>query len=105
MLERNQIYLGDSYELIKEIDDKSIDLIIIDPPYQIEGKPKSEESISKSASKITRSINKLNNELFENEITQGIDEKIFDEFMRIMKIPNIYIWCNKKQYLCILIIL
>ena len=25
------------------------------------------------------------------------DEKIFDEFMRVMKAPNIYIWCNKKQ--------
>lgn len=97
MLENNNIYLGDSYELIKQVAEKSIDLIIIDPPYQIDGKPKSEESIEKSTSKITRGISKLNNELFDNEITQGIDEKIFDEFMRIMKMPNIYIWCNKKQ--------
>lgn len=34
MIEPNNIYLGDSYELIKEIPDKSIDLIITDPPYQ-----------------------------------------------------------------------
>ena len=34
MLERNNIYLGDSYELVKQIADKSIDLIVIDPPYQ-----------------------------------------------------------------------
>lgn len=32
----NTIVLGDSYKLIKEIPDKSIDLIIIDPPYEIE---------------------------------------------------------------------
>ena len=97
MLEKNNIYLGDCYELIKQVADKSIDLIIIDPPYQIEGKPKSQESIDKTTSKITRSISKLHNELFENEITQGIDEKIYDELIRIMKVPNIYIWCNKKQ--------
>ena len=30
----NTIQLGDSYELIKKIPDKSIDLVIIDPPYQ-----------------------------------------------------------------------
>lgn len=29
----NTITLGDSYELIKEIPDKSIDLVVIDPPY------------------------------------------------------------------------
>ena len=32
----NKITCGDSYELIKEIPDKSIDLIITDPPYEIE---------------------------------------------------------------------
>ena len=30
----NTIQLGDCYELIKNIPDKSIDLIIIDPPYE-----------------------------------------------------------------------
>ena len=30
----NTITLGDSYELIKDITDNSIDLIIIDPPYE-----------------------------------------------------------------------
>jgi site-specific DNA-methyltransferase (adenine-specific) len=97
MLERNQIYLGDCYDLIKQVPDKSVDLIIIDPPYQIDSKPKSNESLSKTKNKITKSINRLNNELIDNNITQGIKEEIFDEFMRIMKIPNIYIWCNKKQ--------
>lgn len=31
----NKIYLGDAYKLIKELPDKSIDLIITDPPYKI----------------------------------------------------------------------
>jgi len=30
----NTITLGNSYELIKNIPDKSIDLVIIDPPYE-----------------------------------------------------------------------
>ena len=30
----NTIQLGDCYELIKNIPDKSIDLIITDPPYE-----------------------------------------------------------------------
>ena len=29
----NNIYLGSAYELIKELPDKSVDLIITDPPY------------------------------------------------------------------------
>lgn len=33
MLEINQIYLGDCLELMKEIDDKSIDMILCDLPY------------------------------------------------------------------------
>ena len=31
-MELNNIYLGDCYELIKQVPDKSIDLIITDPP-------------------------------------------------------------------------
>ena len=34
-IEPNNIYLGDSYELIKQLPDKSIDLILTDPPYGI----------------------------------------------------------------------
>ena len=97
VLETNNIYLGDCYELIKEIPDKSIDLIVIDPPYQIDGKSKTQEKIDSIKNDITKGIYKLNQELIDNNITQGIREEIFDEFMRIMKIPNIYIWCNRKQ--------
>jgi DNA modification methylase len=33
MLELNQIHLGDCLELMKEIEDKSVDLVLTDPPY------------------------------------------------------------------------
>lgn len=34
--ELNRIYCTDCYEAIKDIPDRSIDLVLIDPPYQIE---------------------------------------------------------------------
>lgn len=35
MFEYNKIHCVDCYEAIKQIPDKSIDLIITDPPYEI----------------------------------------------------------------------
>lgn len=35
-MELNKIYHGDSYELIKQIQDKSIDLVYIDIPYEMQ---------------------------------------------------------------------
>lgn len=32
----NKITCGDCYELIKEIPDKSVDLVITDPPYEMD---------------------------------------------------------------------
>jgi site-specific DNA-methyltransferase (adenine-specific) len=35
VLELNKIHLGDSYELLHEIEEKTVDLIIMDPPYAV----------------------------------------------------------------------
>ena len=35
MLDKNKIYLGDCFELMKDIPDKSVDCILTDPPYGI----------------------------------------------------------------------
>lgn len=85
----NKITQGDCYELIKEIPNNSIDLIITDPPYLLEtegGNTDIGQSFSNCASEI-------------EYISGGVDLSILDEFMRVMKKPNIYIWCNKKQIL------
>ena len=39
-METNKIILGDSFKLLKEIPDKSIDLIVTDPPYLLTQKQK-----------------------------------------------------------------
>ena len=35
MLETNQIYLGDAFDLLPKIDDESIDLVVCDGPYGV----------------------------------------------------------------------
>jgi len=90
-LELNKIYNEDCYEGIKKIPDKSVDLIVTDPPYLIESTKGGKNS------KLAKSITKMNNQLEDNNLTCSIDEKILDQFMRVMKVPNIYIWCNHKQ--------
>jgi site-specific DNA-methyltransferase (adenine-specific) len=90
MLELNKIHLGDSYELIKQIPDKSVDLIIIDPPYEI-------HSIQGGGMLKEKRIQNMMNELNNKGLDLGINTDIFDEFIRVLKVPNIYIWCNKIQ--------
>jgi len=89
--ELNHIYNEDSYKAIKNIPDKSIDLIVTDPPYQIEN------TKAGGNSALSRSIQPMNDELIDNDITKGIDMDILNEFIRIMKNINIYIFCNHKQ--------
>ena len=93
--ETNQIYLQDSYQAIKKLPNKCIDTIITDPPYDIKNtKAGGHNDFSENGKK---SIQGMNDELEENEIAESINIEILDEFMRVMKVPNIYIWCNKKQ--------
>ena len=90
-MEVNEIYLGDAYKLIKEMPDKSVDLIMTDPPYEIEGIGDKPTGVFRGRKK-TQSL-----ELKEAGIDKGIDLKILDDFVRVMKKINIYIWCNKEQ--------
>ena len=86
--EPNNIYNVDSYEAVKDIPDKSIDLVIIDPPYDIPhttGGGMLEE----------KGIRNMFDNLVENDITNSFDFGILKDFDRIMKTRNIYIWCNK----------
>lgn len=85
-----EIILGDAYELIKTVPDKSIDLIVTDPPYQI-------DSLRGGDNRLGQSIMSVSAELGDSGLDVGIDLSILDEFMRVCKQPNIYIWMNLKQ--------
>lgn len=91
----DRVYCEDSYIAIKNIPDKSVDLIVTDPPYLIENtKAGGHNDFSRGGNK---TIQSMNDQLEEGMLTFSIREEILDEFMRVMKVPNIYIWCNHKQ--------
>ena len=107
-LELDVIYNEDCYKGIKKIPDKSIDLVYIDIPYDLEGNGgcfgekkrdyhKEYEQVSKNtnASRIYKAIANNNNNI--GDIAFGIDYSILDELCRVMKYIYIYIWCSKKQ--------
>lgn len=92
----NTIQLGNCYEMIKDIPDKSIDLVYIDPPYDFMQKHKSNNYSGAGAfGKLGRTYH---SELENNNIIKGIKTtQILDELCRVMKHIYIYIWCNKDQ--------
>ena len=84
---------GDCYKLIKDIPDKSIDLVYIDVPYEYESGGKGGNSFI-----ITDKVKETYHEKI-NQFAYGIDYSIFDELCRIMKNIYIYIWCSRDQIL------
>ena len=114
----------DCYEAIKKIPDKSVDLIYTDIPYDFEGNggggafgskkrdyhneyeklserkqnSRINEAFLKNMSKDTNlSLRQAKNNDTLAHIAFGIDYAILDEFVRVLKKINIYIWCSKKQ--------
>lgn len=83
----NKIVCGDSYKLIKNLDDKSVDLVIIDPPYDIYA--------GGSGGCFGKENRTYHGEI--KPISNGVTNEILHELVRVMKKINIYIWCNKEQ--------
>lgn len=86
MLELNRIYCMDCIEGIKQLPDKSVDLVVTDPPYLI-------KSMSGGGFIKNRPYKKD----LDNDLIKGFSESILDELCRVMKKINIYIWCSKEQ--------
>jgi len=101
-METDKIIFGNAYELIKQVPDKSVDLIVTDPPYDFGsggggcafGKKKRSHEEVKVASLIKM---RSDTTKCEENLVQGIDPSILNEFVRVMKKINCYIWCNKEQ--------
>lgn len=87
-----KLMLGDSSELIKEIQDNSIDLIIMDPPYKLNLK-----GGKKNMSTLAQNLRSLESELTKVNLTNGYNLEILNELIRIQKNINIYIWCSINQ--------
>jgi DNA modification methylase len=89
-MEPNNIYWGNSYVRIKEVETNSIDLIVTDPPYEFaDGGGGGSFGVRKRS---------YHNDVSKNKtINCGIKEEILFEFERVQKKTNIYIFCNKNQ--------
>lgn len=104
----NAITLGDSYKLIKDIPDNSIDLVIIDPPYEYttgggagcfgtKNRSYHQEYYKVAKKTYRQNDDKIKNREEIKHLSSGIDFKILDELDRVLKKINIYIWCSKQQ--------
>ena len=88
--ELNDVYLEDSYKAIKEIPDKSVNLIYTDIPYLIETHCNNDKKKTPVSQRIS---NLFINDL--NKIISGIDYSILEEFVRIQ--PYIYIYLDQQR--------
>lgn len=90
----NNIINCDCYDMIKNIPDNSIDCIYTDIPYLF-------ADGGSSTSPLSQRIKKLKQNDLKG-ITKGIDYLILNEFIRISKNVNCFIWCSKEQILDIM---
>ena len=125
MLEPNNIYCGDSYKLIKEIPDKSIDCIYTDIPYLYQQGSSGSSELGERMAKRKLELMGFAQNYLENQcstrgealriakntakkhldivsIENGINYDILNEFVRVMKRINCFIWCSKLQILDIM---
>lgn len=87
----NKIYNMDCIEGMKQMPDKSVDLVVTDPPYLIET---SGAGIYKQDDK--QYVKEL------NEMKDGFSREVLDELCRVMKKINIYLFCSQKQIIPLL---
>lgn len=89
MLELDKIYNEDCIEGMKSIPDGSIDCVITDPPYELDITGRGRSALAKRARALKNSV---------AFISGGFDyDAVFNEFLRVCKIPNILIFCSNKQ--------
>lgn len=91
----NKIYNMDCYDGIRQIPSGSIDCIYTDVPYLY-------GNGGAGSSDLSKRILKMKNSLSTSKINSGFDLSIFNEFVRVLKKINIFIWCSKLQILDIL---
>ena len=77
---------GDCLNLLKQLPDKSIDLVVTDPPYVID---------NKGGGLYTQEDKQYVKQL--EGIKDGFSTEVLDELCRVMKNINIYLWCSQKQ--------
>ncbi len=91
--ELDNIYCVDCYEAIKDIPDKSIDCIYTDIPYLYVQGGVGHSELGNRAGRKREQL---------RPISDGIDFAIFDDFCRVLKRINVFIWCSRLQMLSVM---
>lgn len=84
---------GDCFELLKDIEDNSIDCIITDPPYKMQWG-------TKGATELGKRMNKRREELNDDNLLDFGEREIkqcASEFKRVLKKINLFVFCSKDQ--------
>lgn len=95
---------GDCLEFLTNIPDKSIDLVVTDPPYILEtegagffGKKSDEYSMKYKGKKAYTWGGERYVMKEINGMKDGFSEDIMNELCRVMKKINVYFFCSQKQ--------
>lgn len=86
-----KLHQGDCLEVMKNIEDGSVDLVVTDPPYEI---ATTGAGMYKQADK--QYVKEING------MKDGFSEEVLDELCRVMKKINIYFFCSQKQIIPLL---
>ena len=89
----NTVIQGDCLEIMKDIDDKSIDMVLTDPPYEIVA----------GGGGGCFGVEKRCYHRGVKQLSYGFENTILDECKRVLKVFNMYIFCSKDQILQILL--
>ena len=83
----NTIIQGDCLEVMKDIPHNSVDLVCIDPPYNV---------YKDNHTSFSRAMVKTMNELRNNNLVSGFDFfAVMKDLVRLQPKLNLYIWSNK----------
>ena len=86
-----KITCADCLDILKQLPDKCVDLVLTDPPYLIKN------TTAGGKSNFAKSIQNMNNEIKNANITDGVSLDFCKEIIRLQDKINCYIWCNKAQ--------
>lgn len=82
----NSILNMDCMEGLEQVPDNFVDLIVMDPPYELQ---------TQGGGAFGNAHREYHDQL--SPISKGITNDVLDVLCRKMKAVNIYIWCNKAQ--------